>query len=68
MHSIEFFYGLVLGQLLLQHSDNLSMTLQSQEMSTAEGQKIAEKTIHTLHSIRSDAKFELFWKKGNRSS
>ena len=63
MHSFESSYGLVLGQLLLQHSDNLSMALQSQEMSAAEGQKITEMTFYTLHSIISDAKFEWFWKK-----
>ena len=57
------FYGLFLGQLLLQHNDNLSKTLQSQNMSAAEGQKIAEMSICTLQSIRCDANFELFWKK-----
>ena len=52
MHSFECFYGLFLGHILLQHSDNLSKTLQSQKMSAAEGQKIAEMTICTLQSIR----------------
>ena len=63
MHSFKCFYGLFLGQLLLQHNDNLSKTLQSQNMSAAEGQKIAEMSICTLQSIRCDANFELFWKK-----
>ena len=39
------------------------MTLQSQEMSAAEGQKIAEMTVRTLQSMRCDSNFELFWTK-----
>lgn len=54
---------MVLGELLLNHSDNLSKTLQSRHMSAAEGQKIAEMTIRTLQSIRSEDSFQLFWKK-----
>ena len=61
MKSIEFFFGLLLGELLLRDSDNLSKTLQSPHMSAAEGQKIAKMTIHTLESIRSEENFLLFW-------
>ena len=53
----------MLGQLLLQHSDSLSMALQSQSMSTLEGQKIACTTVCTIESMRSDESFKLFWKK-----
>lgn len=63
MQSFEFFYGLVLAQLLLRHSDNLSKTLQATQMSAAAGQKIAEMTVTTLQSIRSDENFTLFWEK-----
>ena len=38
------------GQVLLQHNENLSMTLQSHDMSSA-GQKTAEMTISTLLSF-----------------
>ena len=38
MKVFDFFYGLVLGELLLQHSDNLSRTLQHSSISAAEGQ------------------------------
>lgn len=48
--------------MLLQHSDNLSMTLQSHKMSAA-GQKIAEMTVRTLQCMRADANFEVFWGK-----
>ena len=52
MNSFDFFFGVVLGELLLNHSDNLSKTLQSRHMSAAEGQTIAVKTIRTLQSIQ----------------
>ena len=63
MNSFYFFFGVVLGELLLNHSDNLSKTLQSRHMSAAEGQKIAVMTIRTLQSIRSEGNIQLFWKK-----
>jgi len=61
MESFDYFFGISLGELLLRHSDNLSKTLQSSSMSAAEGQKIAEMTVITLQSIRSDEQFLLFW-------
>ena len=62
MNSFYFFFGVVLGELL-NHSDNLSKTLQSHHMSAAEGQKIAVMTIRTLQSIRSEGNIQLFGKK-----
>ena len=56
---IEGIYKL---ELLLKHSDNLSKTLKSSTMSAAEGQRIADMTVCTLQSIRSDENFLLFWK------
>ncbi len=63
MNSFDFFYGLVLAELLLSHSDNLSKTLQSSSMSAAEGQRIAEMTVHTLQKIRDNESFDLFWQR-----
>ena len=63
MKTFEFFWGVALGELLLNHTDNLSKTLQHTSMSAAEGQKIAKMTVCTLQSIRSDPNFELFWQK-----
>jgi len=54
MKSFDFYFGVSLGELLLNHSDNLSKTLQSGTMSAAEGQKIADMTVRTLNSIRTD--------------
>ena len=51
MKSFDFYFGVSLGELLLNHSDNLSKTLQSASMSAAVGQKIADLTVCTLNSI-----------------
>ena len=53
----------MLGEFILKHSDNLSKTLQSRDMSAAEAQQIAEMTVSTLQSVRNAKKFELFWTK-----
>ena len=58
-----YFLGLLLGELILKHSDNLSKTLQSSELSASEGQQIATMTVKTLQSLRSDSNFDLFWRK-----
>ena len=54
MRSFNFFFGLLLGELILRHSDNLSRALQGSRVSAAEGQKIAKMTVKTLQSIRSE--------------
>ena len=53
--------------LLLQHSDNLSKTLQSPHITAAEGQRLASMTIATLSKCRSDEANDLFWKKVEHS-
>ncbi len=63
MQSFDFFFGVLLSELILRHSDNLSKTLQSPKVSAAEGQSIAKMTLVTLKSIRSESSFELFWDK-----
>lgn len=60
---MKSFFGVLLGELLLRHSDNLSRTLQATRMSAAEGQKVAAMTLQTLQSIRSEENFKLFWAK-----
>ena len=61
MNTFEFLGGISLGNLILQHSDNLSRTLQKTNISAAEGQEVAKMTNKTLASIRCDSMFELFW-------
>ena len=57
------FFGVLLGELILKHSDNLSKTLQSPRLSASEGQQIAAMTVKTLQSLRTDSNFDLFWTK-----
>ena len=65
MAIFHFFYGLVLGEMLLCHTDNLSRALKSGHTSAAEGQVIAMMTASTLSSIRNDEHIDLFWEKVN---
>ena len=61
MKTFDFFFGVVLGEMLLRHSDNLSRTLQSTHLSAAEGQTVAAMTVQTLQSLRSEQNFRHFW-------
>ena len=65
MQTFDFFFGLVLGEILFRHSDNLSRALQKKDFSAAEAQVIAGKTVVTLQSIRNDESFNNFWQKVN---
>ena len=51
MTKFSFRFGILLGGLILSHSDNLSRTLQKQSISAAEGQTVAAMTVDTLKSI-----------------
>ena len=63
MQTFDYFFGLRLGILLLKHSDNLSMSLQAENLCTTEAQKITKSTVNTLkQKMRSDEKFNLLWK------
>ena len=63
MITFDFFYGLVLGETLLHHTDNLSRTLQHSNFSAAEGQAVVALTVTTLTTLRNDENFDKFWKK-----
>ena len=53
MRSFNFFFGVLLGELILRHSDNLSRALQGSHVSAAEGQKITKMTVKTpIHKKR----------------
>ena len=62
MRTFCYFFGLRLDILLLRHSDDLSASLQAENLCTAEGQKIAKSTANTLKKMRSDDKFNFFLK------
>ena len=61
--TFRHYFGTHLGFLLLQHSDNLSKTLQSSKLCASEGQRVAAMTVATLQHIRDDHSFDLFWEK-----
>ena len=68
MSKFDFYYGVVLGELILHHTDNLSRTLQKSDISAAEGQNVAGLVVKTLQSLRSDNSFKLFWEKNKREA
>ena len=63
MMKFDFFFGVMLGQTVLSHSDNLSRTLQKGDISASEGQDIAKMTVRCLKTLRTDNNFALFWSK-----
>ena len=63
MMKSDFFFGAILGETVLSHSDNLSRTLQKGDISASEGQGIAEMTVTCLKTLRTDDNFALFWSK-----
>ena len=66
MQTFGFFFGLVLGEVLLRHTDNLSRTLQKKEFPASEGQLVSGKTKTTLVGLRNETKFDDFWEKINQ--
>ena len=63
MVKFDFFFGAILGETVLSHSDNLSRTLQKGDISASEGQGVAEMTVTCLKTLRTDDNFALFWSK-----
>ena len=61
MQSFDYFFGLRLGTLLLRHSDNLSISLQAEDLCAAQAQTIAKNTASTLEKMRTAQNFDLFW-------
>ena len=61
MNTFNFLFGCMLDEVILKHSDNLSSMLQHKSLSAAE--YIAQMTIETLKSVRSDDSLDLFWQK-----
>lgn len=48
METFQYFFGITLGELILQHTDILRRTLQKSDISAAQGQEIAGLTIKTI--------------------
>jgi len=63
MIKFDFLFGVVLGEMILRHTDNLSKALQAKVISAAEGQKTADMVVQTLQKLRQDREYDLFWVK-----
>ena len=63
MTKFDFLFGMILGEMLLRHSDNLSKTLQKKSISAAEGQHVGKMVIYTPQSLRTEDSYDLFWTK-----
>lgn len=62
MSKFEFYYAASLAEMILRHTDNLSKTLQRNDISAAEGQKVAQQVRQTLQSLRGEIHVSKFWK------
>ena len=60
MKTFPYFFGRVIAELVLKHTDNFSKTLQYVSISAAEGHQVASMTVVTMISIRSDEHFNNF--------
>ncbi len=61
MSQFEYFFGIVLGEVILKHTDNLSKTLQNPKLCSSEGLKVANLKKRTLENLRDEKNFDLFW-------
>ena len=61
MNSFNYLFGILLGESLLAHTDNLSAALQKKDLSTVAGQGLANQTMETLKRIRGENSYNLFY-------
>ena len=61
MLTFNFLFGISLGTLILQHSDNLRKSLQHDTNTAAEWQQLAKLTIDLLKFIHKEDKFKGFY-------
>ena len=55
-------FGVLVGHLILRHTDNLNKALHAPKLSASEGRQIAAMTVVTLQSLRNDSHFDMFWR------
>ena len=60
INSFDYLFGLLLGERLFSHTDNLSATLQKSNLSAVAGQNLAKQTVESVKRIRNDDSFNLF--------
>ena len=54
-------FGVHLGQHVLQHTDNVSKTLECPSLSATSAYSCASLTVSTLQGLQNDEAFRLFW-------
>ena len=57
----DYFYGLRPGILLMSHSNNLSASLQTNNLCAADVQAMTNHTVATFKKMRMDKNRHLFW-------
>ena len=60
MQTFDYFFRLRLDILLLRHINNLSTSLQAENLCATEAQKIGKSTVNTLKKMRSDENLSSF--------
>ena len=63
MSTFPYLFGVLLGESILKHTDNLSKILQSPALTAAEAHHVADLTSQTLERIRGDKSFDVVWEK-----
>ena len=61
--TFDYFYGVTILQLVLRHLGDLSKTLQKSSLTPCQGKEIADLTLQTINSLRSESEFELLCRK-----
>ena len=61
MKTLNFFFGLCLGQRNYRMTDNLSKKIQKEKMSAVSEQRLASLTAKTIQSMRNNSDFDLFY-------
>ena len=66
VRAFDYFFGLhLVGFMVMNHTDNLSRSLQGTEKSASQGQMIASMTVKTQQIVRIDESFQQFWQNVN---
>ena len=68
MSQFRFFLGHNLAHTVNSFTDNLSKTLQKEQLSASEGKSVAMKTVETFQNMRSESSADLFFEVVSRKA
>ena len=68
MSQFRFFFGLNLAHTVYSLTDNLSKTLQKEQLFPSEGKSVATKTVETFQNMRSESSADLFFEVVSRKA